>query len=164
WSTNNPSGKNLNTLICVTADHDQSMSIVGVTDSTVSNAVLNTRSQSVYPRTIALYDPRIGNGLAPNNGGNNVGEVSGFPDYTMGVNGYPANTNRYRIAVGFRTGNHTGSSVPITAEGPGAALFTGYYDQTDVFFKAARVLSSSTSALDEFQKAAAKLSIINQNY
>jgi alkaline phosphatase len=164
FGTNNPSGKNTSTLICVSADHDQSLSIVGLTDMTVSNSVANTRSQSKYPRTIALYDPFIGNGLAPNNAGNNVGEVSGFPDYAMGVNGYPANNNRYQICVGFRTGNHTGSCVPITAEGPGAALFVGYYDQTDIFFKAAKVLSSSTSALDEFQKALSKLSIIGQNY
>lgn len=164
WSTNNAAGKNTNTLICVSADHDQSMSIIGLTDVTVPNAVLNTRSQSKYPRTIALYDPLIGGGLAPGNGGNNVGEVSGFPDYVPGANGYPANNNRYRIAVGFRTGNHTGSSVPITAEGPGAALFIGYYDQTDIFFKAAKALSSNTSALDEFKKAADKLGIINQNY
>jgi alkaline phosphatase len=164
WSTNNPSGKNSSTLICVSADHDQSMSIVGLVDVTVSNAVANTRSQSKYPRTIALYDPFISNTNAPNNAGNNVGEVSGFPDYTMGVNGYPANTNRYQICVGLRTGNHTGSSVPITAEGPGSALFVGYFDQTDIFFKSAKVLSSSTSALDEFQKAAQKLSILSQNY
>ncbi len=140
------------------------MSIIGLTDVTVPNAVANTRSQSKYPRTIALYDPFIGNSVAPGNGGNNVGEVSGFPDYAMGVNGYPANTNQYRIAVGFRTGNHTGSSVPITAEGPGAALFCGQYDQTDIFFRAARVLSSNTSAVDEFQKAISKLNIVGQNY
>ncbi len=164
FGTNNPSQKNSSTLICVSADHDQSMSIIGAVDVTVANAVANTRSQSKYPRTITLYDPFIGNNAAPSNAGNNVGEVSGFPDYTMGVNGYPANTNRYQICVGFRTGNHTGSSVPITAEGPGAALFNGYFDQTDIFFKAAKVLSSSTSTIDEFQKAVSKLGIVGQNY
>ncbi|MDB6054982.1 MAG: alkaline phosphatase [Verrucomicrobiales bacterium] len=164
WSVNNPSSKNANTLILVSADHDQSMSIVGLTDVSVPNAVVNTRSQSVYPRTIALFDPFIGNTNAANNAGNNVGEVTGFPNYGPGLNGYPANTNRYQIAVGFRTGNHTGSSVPITAEGPGASLFVGYFDQTDIFFKAAKVLSSSTSSIDEFQKAAGKLGIVSQNY
>jgi alkaline phosphatase len=104
-----------------------------MTDTTVSNAVLNTRSQSKYPRTIALYDPFLGNSPAPANGGNNIGEVAGFPDYvTDGTTAYPTTTNRYRLAVGFRTGNHTGSCVPIMAEGPGAALFTGYFDQTDI--------------------------------
>lgn len=164
FGTNNPSQKNTGTLICVTADHDQSMSIVGLTDVTAPNAVANTRSQSIYPRTIGLYDPVIGNTNAPNNAGNNVGEVSGFPNYVAGPNGYPSNTNRYQIAVGFRTGNHTGSSVPITAEGPGAALFNGYFDQTDIFFKSARVLSANTAAIDEFQKAVGKLGTVGQNY
>jgi alkaline phosphatase len=158
-------GRNNSTLICVTADHDQSMSIVGLTDTTVTNAVLNTRSQSKYPRTIALYDPFIGNTTAPGNGGNNVGEVAGFPDYvTDGATGYPTTTNRYRLAVGFRTGNHTGSSVPITAEGPGAALFTGYMDQTDIFFKAAKALSSNTAVIDQLLNATSQFEIIDSNY
>ena len=59
---------------------------------------------------------------------------------------------------------YAGTMESITAEGPGAALFVGYYDQTDVFFKAAKVLSSSTSAIDEFQKSVSKLGIIGQNY
>jgi len=62
---------------------------------------------------------------------------------------YPENLNRFKIAVGYRTGNHTGSSVPITAEGAGALLFFGYYDQTDIFFKMARVLSMNTTPLDK---------------
>jgi alkaline phosphatase len=47
-----------------------------------------------------------------------------------------------------RTGDHTGSSVPITAEGSGAFLFTGYYDQTNIFFKMAKVLSSRSKNLE----------------
>ena len=172
-------GANTDTLVLVTADHDQSMSIVGVTDTTVANAVLNTRSQSLYPRTITQYDPALtsttpgpsvgGSGVAPSNSGPvNPGEVIGFPDYadqTFG-NGmvYPGNANRFKLAVGFRTGNHTGHSVPITADGPGALLFTGYQDQTDVFFKMAKTLSSDTTPLDEFQKAQSKFGIIGQNY
>ena len=83
------------TLVLVTADHDQSMSIIGVTDSPNTNGVLNTRSNSLYPRTIAAFDPRIGSGPAPNNGGSNVGEVTGFPDYTdhtFSGGDYPDNT------------------------------------------------------------------------
>ncbi len=176
-------GKNTDTLVLVTADHDQSMSIIGVTDSTVSGAVLNTRSQSIYPRVattaVPQYDPGLvnngtpgpsvgANGVAPSNSGpSNPGEVTGFPDYvdanySGGV--YPNNANRYKLAVGFRTGNHTGSSVPITADGPGALLYTGYFDQTDVFFKMAKILSSDTSPLDEFQKTQAKFGTISPNY
>jgi alkaline phosphatase len=51
--------------------------------------------------------------------------------------------------VGWRTGDHTGSSVPVTAEGPGALLFTGYMNQTDIMFKIAAALSSDTSLLDQ---------------
>jgi alkaline phosphatase len=55
---------------------------------------------------------------------------------------------RKRLAVGFRTGGHGGTSVPITAEGPGALLFTGYMDQTDIFFRSAQVLGQDTALLD----------------
>lgn len=170
-------GQNTDTLVLVTADHDQSMVINGVTDTTVANSVLNTRSYSVYPRTASVYDPGLGAGgtgasvgattLAPGNGGNNVGEVVGFPNYvaqTYSGGVYPDNANRFKLAVGFRTGNHAGSSVPITADGPGNLLFTGYFDQTDVFFKMAKTLSSDTSPLDEFRKIQTKFSTISPNY
>jgi alkaline phosphatase len=73
---------------------------------------------------------------------------AGMPDYQdADGDGYPENREvngkgRKRIAVGFRTGGHAGSSVPITAEGPGAALFMGYMDQTDIFFRSAQALSN----------------------
>ncbi|HKS08607.1 MAG TPA: alkaline phosphatase, partial [Pyrinomonadaceae bacterium] len=102
----------------------------------------NVRSNSSYPN---------GGPPAPAPAaGNNPGEVGGFPDYEdANDDRYPENLNRFKIGVGYRTGNHTGSSVPITAEGPGALLFFGYFDQTDVFFKMARVLSTNTKALDK---------------
>ena len=61
---------------------------------------------------------------------------------------------RKRIAVGFRTGGHAGSSVPITAEGPGAALFMGYMDQTDIFFRSAQARSEDFKKLDDLVEAA----------
>src|SRR5207247_8906234 len=65
--------------------------------------------------------------------------------------GYPNNSGPgiRRLAVGYRTGDHTGSSVPVTAEGPGALLFTGYMDLTDIFFKMAATLSTDTSDMDK---------------
>lgn len=134
------------TLTLVSADHDQSMHILGVVDTNVPNATQNVRSGVGYT------------GL--------VGGVSGlFTDYSdTNSDGYPDNTNRYRVSVGFRTGDHTGSTVPITAEGPGSALFSGVFDQTDIFFKMAKVISSNTTALDEFEKAKAKLKTIDPNY
>jgi hypothetical protein len=72
---------------------------------------------------------------------------SGFPAFSLvSKTGYPTNSAASeqmlrRLAVGFRTGDHTGTSVPVTAQGPGAFLFTGYMDQTDIFFKMATSLS-----------------------
>lgn len=132
-----------NNLLLVTADHDQSMSIIGVTDATVPNVIQNVISTLPYPNgNRSSAEGQIG--IA-----NAVGETSGFPNYED-ANGdrYPENTNRYRIKVGYRSGNHTGSSVPVTAEGAGALLFFGYYDQTDIFFKMAKSLTLNTTALD----------------
>lgn len=133
------------TLVIVTADHDQSVHILGLVDTTVTNPTLNVRSGQPFT------------GLN--------GEVDGFPDYAD-ANGdcYPENTNQYRVAVGYRTGGHTGSSVPVTAEGPGALLFIGYYDQTDIFFKMARVLSSDTQLLDEALATKSIYGTIDQDY
>ena len=53
---------------------------------------------------------------------------AGSPVYKLdAATGYPVNSGSdiRRIAVGFRTGDHTASSAPVTAEGPGAFLFTG---------------------------------------
>lgn len=85
---------------------------------------------------------------------------SGFPAYTFDAKtGYLNNSGAgiRRLAVGYRTADHTGSSVPVTAEGPGASLFTGYIDQTDIFFKMAEAISSDTSALDAALDALQKL-------
>ena len=76
----------------------------------------------------------------------------GSPAYSLDAKtGYPANSGAgtRRLAVGFRTGDHTGSSVPVTAEGPGAFYFTGYMDQTDIFFKMAASLSTDTTDGDK---------------
>ncbi len=128
-------------LIITTADHDQSMSIIGAVDTSVPNAVQNVISTLIYPNA--------SRGQGSVGIENRVGETSGFPDYED-ANGdrYPENTNRIRIKVGYRTGEHIGSSVPVTAEGAGALIFYGYYDQTDIFFKMAKVLSMNTQPLD----------------
>jgi alkaline phosphatase len=80
----------------------------------------------------------------------------GSPAYKLdAASGYPVNSGSdiRRLAVGFRTGDHTGSSVPVTAGGPGAFLFTGYMDQTDIFFKMAAAISSDTSDADKLVDA-----------
>ena len=131
-----------NTLVLATADHDQSMHIIGAVDTQVPNASQNVISTLIYP------NGSRGQGTLGIE--NRVGETEGFPDYQDANNDrYPENTNRIRIKVGYRTGDHTGSSVPITAEGAGALLFYGYFDQTDIFFKMAKSLSMNTQSLDE---------------
>lgn len=64
FAANHSNDGNLSTLILVTADHDQSMHIVGIGDAAVSGAVLNTRSNSVYPATLAPFTPRDGSVLS----------------------------------------------------------------------------------------------------
>ena len=53
----------------------------------------------------------------------------------------------------------------VVLQGPGAVQFTGYFDQTDIFFKMARSLSNDTRQIDDLvRRAAAQLRIIDQNY
>lgn len=173
--------KSPDTLVLVTADHDQSMQIIGVTD--ISDAALSDRTNintmtmdpAVGPQIVKIFNDVNTNVRAAYNynasGGDantsgregppaavygSIPSTDGFPDYqdTDG-DGYPENREaagkgRKRLVVGFRTGNHTGSSVPITAEGPGAFLFTGYMDQSDIMFKAATALSGDTAEGDDF--------------
>jgi alkaline phosphatase len=142
WANANPQ-RLAKTLVLCTADHDQSMSIIGAVDTNVPNAVQNVISTLPYPNA-----NRPGGGTIGVE--NRVGETSGFPDYQdSNSDRYPENTNRIRIKVGYRSGDHTGSSVPITAEGAGALLFYGYFDQTDIFFKMSKALSLNTAALDD---------------
>jgi alkaline phosphatase len=175
------------TLIIVTADHDQSMHIIGVSNTPDADYFDREMSQQVSFQTangdqdFTVYGDSYANARAglpfintsttvSNNGGaagvpgtfassttaddpasSTYSTYSGSTAYTLDeTTGYPKNSGPglRRLAVGFRTGDHTGSSVPITAEGPGALLFTGYMDQTDIFFKMAAAISSDTTELD----------------
>jgi alkaline phosphatase len=169
------------TLLVVTADHDQSMHIIGIAD--VSDAELTDRGSPLTVQTqtgVGTQTARIfpdvntnvratygyhNSGGDPNTGGTEgppgrrragIYATDGFPDYVdEDGDGYPENREargrgRMRMVVGFRTGNHTGSSVPVTAEGPGAFLFTGYMDQSDLTFKMAVALSGDTAEGDAF--------------
>ncbi len=170
------------TLIVVSADHDQSMSIIGTNviddaDFTDHNTVLNvTVNQPVGEQKTTVMKDSYSNVRASygyfNSGGDpNTSGIEGpfgltyqnisregFPDYIdQNGDGYPENRKvgdkgTLRLSVGFRTGNHTGSSVPVTAEGPGAFLFTGYMDQSDLTFKMAAALTGDTAEGDAFVK------------
>jgi alkaline phosphatase len=154
------------TLILVTGDHDQTMSILGSVE--ISDADLTNREpvasdkaggkQVVYRDAVTNLRSDLTASSLPAEVTRGAGRA-GMPDYqdTDG-DGYPENREvngkgRKRIAVGFRTGGHAGSSLPITAEGPGAALFMGYMDQTDIFFRSAQALSMDLKTLDKLVDA-----------
>lgn len=175
------------TLIVVTADHDQSMIINGVSNTPDAEYFDRTKKVDVTMNTAAgaqgfsVFGDGYANvraGLPYNNSTNGVAgdtgpggppgsfarvnpslapetgtlsTYSGLTAYPRGSNGYPVNSgaNLRRLAVGYRTGDHTGSSVPVTAEGPGALLFTGYMDQTDIFFKLAASASMDMTEVDK---------------
>lgn len=180
------------TTIVVTADHDQSMSIIGVSNTPDAEYFNRTKSEKVSFKTargdqdFTTYGDSYSNTraalpfintstTASNNGGaagmpgtfaadapadapatSTYSTYFGSPAYTLDAKtGYPLNSGPglRRLAVGFRTGDHTGSSVPVTAEGPGAFLFTGYMDQTDIFFKMATALASDTADIDKLLEA-----------
>lgn len=186
WAARRPSK---DTLIVVTADHDQSMHIIGVSNTPDAEYFDRNRNQKISFSTGAGNQdftvwgdsytnaraglPFINSSTgASNNGGvtampgtfkrsdstddpasSTYSTYFGSPAYTLDPKtGYPNNSGSKlrRLAVGFRTGDHTGSSVPVTAEGPGAFLFTGYMDQTDIFFKMAATLSIDTKEGDKF--------------
>jgi alkaline phosphatase len=180
------------TLIVVTADHDQSMHIIGVSNTADAEYFDTNKKETLSWRTprgdqsITVYGDSYTNaraglpfinsstGAANNSGAtytpgtfafttnsktpwaDTYSTYSGFPGYSVDpATGYPTNSasgsqTLRRLAVGFRTGDHTGYSVPVTAEGPGAFLFTGYMDQSDIFFKMATALTGDTLDGDKF--------------
>lgn len=185
WAAKRPTK---DTLIVVTGDHDQSMSIIGVSNTADADFFDRTKTQKVSLTTLVgdqgftVYGDSFSNaraGLpfinASTDASNNTGVAGmpgvfkptnvaadpaastystyfGVPAYKLDAkSGYPLNSGAgtRRLAVGYRTGDHTGSSVPVTAEGPGALLFTGYMDQTDIFFKMATAISTDTTDIDK---------------
>lgn len=145
------------TLVLATGDHDQTMTILGAKQ--ISDAALTDRQPLNTPKGTFYKDSAVNlrGGLPSELPPEITGDThhAGLPDYqdTDG-DGYPENREvngkgRKRIAVGFRSDDHEGSSLPITAEGPGALLFTGYMDQTDIFFRSAQALTEDTTAMDK---------------
>lgn len=61
--------------------------------------------------------------------------ATGCPD----PKGCPDDTRASALAIA----GHTASDVPLSAEGPGAAQFTGVYENTDVFLKLLRAAAGS---------------------
>jgi alkaline phosphatase len=163
------------TLMVATADHGQSMVIIGLADiadrdyfdrgggltMTVPSPI-GTHTTRIYKDVSTNVRMMIPWGSAGSGRTGPPGEsfidvygAFGFPDYIdADSDGYPENREtpdgkgRRRLAVGFRTGNHTFESLPLSAEGPGALLFTGYFDQTEVPLKIAAAVAHDTADLD----------------
>lgn len=165
--------KSADTLMVVTADHGQPMLIIGTTelsdsdyfDRTSTNTITvagptGTLSQKVYRDANANIRMQLPYASFGGKNGPPAATVldayarMGFPDYMdADGDGYPDNREvggkgRVRLAVGFRTGSHTAATLPISAQGPGAFLFTGVMDQTEVMLKIGAALGTDTSVLD----------------
>ncbi|MSU47505.1 MAG: alkaline phosphatase [Opitutus sp.] len=166
---------NPDTLALVTADHETGgMSIVGA--SRLSNAALATRAVTATTAT-ELRDGVVGtyaNAQFPNY----TILPDGYPD-TTDVNRklivtYGANADRFEdwltkptpganATRGFlipgqvagTTAVHTANDVPISALGVGASLFTGNFDNTEVFFKVAQLAISGLSTATAIPPAVA---------
>lgn len=48
--------------------------------------------------------------------------------------------SKFNFVVDWTTSGHTAVDIPITAMGPNAELFTGIYENTDVFHKLMQAL------------------------
>jgi len=162
------------TLLVATSDHGQPMVIIGLADISdadyfdrTSNlkfsvtSPIGTHSATIYKdvstnvRQLMPYGS-AGSGRTGPPAENHIDAygAEGFPDYIdADGDGYPENREaagkgRRRLAVGFRTGSHTFESLPLSAEGPGALLFTGYFDQTEVPLKIAAAIAHDTADMD----------------
>jgi alkaline phosphatase len=169
--------KPLDTLMVATADHGQPVHVIGVADLSDADyfdrggnltmtvvSPIGTHTTRIYRDAMANVRALMPYGSA---GSGRTGPPAefyvdaygamGFPDYIdADGDGYPENREtagkgRRRLAVGFRTGNHTGVSLPLSAEGPGALLFTGYFDQTEVPLKIAAAVAHDTADMDAVQ-------------
>jgi alkaline phosphatase len=56
----------------------------------------------------------------------------------LGING--GNMSTGEIEPGFTTMGHTGVMVPVLAYGPQSELFSGIYENTEIFFKMLKAL------------------------
>jgi alkaline phosphatase len=165
--------KQNDTLMVVTADHGHPMLIIGaapITDadyfdrtgfSATMNSPRGTLTTTIYKDVNHNTRAAIPYGSV----GGKTGAVSadfidvygtfGFPNYIdADGDGYPENVStknagNFRLAYGFRTGSHTSLTLPVMAQGPGALLFTGVFDQTDIPLKIAAALATNTQDLDK---------------
>jgi alkaline phosphatase len=164
--------KQPDTLMVVTADHGHPMVIIGAapisdadyfdrtgfaTSMTSPRGALSTtiyRDVNHNTRAAVPYGSVGGKTGPPSVDHIDVYGYFGVPDYIdADGDGYPENVasqgkGTVRLAYGFRTGSHVSTTIPVMAQGPGALLFTGVYDETDIPLKIAAALAANTNDLD----------------
>jgi alkaline phosphatase len=59
----------------------------------------------------------------------------------LGING--GDISKGKLEAGFTTMGHTGVMVPVLAYGPKSELFTGIYENTEIFYKMLKALGKS---------------------
>jgi len=64
---------------------------------------------------------------------------------TGGMSIIGGNFREGTVNVNFATTNHTGIMVPVFAFGPGAELFQGFQENTDIFFRMMQLYGFSSS-------------------
>ena len=165
--------KQADTLLIVTADHGHPVLLIGAapisdadyfdrsTAPTTLTSPRGTLNVNVYrdinhnTRAAVPYASIGGRTGPPSVEHIDVYGYMGLPNYMDDdCDGYPENVSskskgNFRLAYGFRTGSHTSLTLPVMAQGPGALLFTGIYDQTDIPLKIAAALANNTSDFDK---------------
>jgi alkaline phosphatase len=96
------------------------------------------------------FDKAIGNALTfAKNSGKTLVIVTADHE-TGGMALMNGDFNEGKISALFATKNHTGIMVPVYAYGPGAELFQGFQQNTDLFKKMMQLLELNPAA--EIQK------------
>lgn len=86
------------------------------------------------------FDKAVGEGLKFAAISKNTTVIVLADHETGGVSLPAGDLKNHTVSIRFSSHDHTGVMVPVYASGPGASLFTGIYDNTDVFHKMMHLL------------------------
>lgn len=91
-------------------------------------------------REVLDFDKAVGEGLKFAANSKNTTVIVLADHETGGVSLPAGDLKNHTVSIRFSAHDHTGIMVPVYAFGPGASLFTGIYDNTDVFHKMMHLL------------------------
>lgn len=86
-------------------------------------------------REVLDFDKAVGEGLKFAANSKNTTVIILADHETGGVSLPAGDLKNHSVSIRFSSHDHTGIMVPVYASGPGASLFTGIYENTDVFHK-----------------------------